>query len=307
MKKHLYIFFLLLITSISLNAQQLPIFTNYTFNDYIINPAIGGIHDYYQVKTTFRQQWVNLDGAPTTYILSTYGPHSSMDMGFGGYIFNDNMGAISNTGIYGSYAYNFQIFNDIRLSLGMFVGGILWDFDPAEGKLKDATDILNNSISKFHPDASFGAYVYTSQWDVGFSANQLLMTRVDEKDSLDVASRLTSHFYLTGRYRYNLNRDIDLEGSTWIRYARPSAQVDLSVKGIYQKLVWAGISWRTSDAVSVLLGWNQGILQIGYSYDVTTSALRQYSSGTHEVVIGVRFANIKSSKRGGRSRSSIRR
>lgn len=287
-------------------AQQLPIFTQYMFNDYILNPAIGGIHNYYQVKTTFRQQWIGIDDAPSTYMLSTYGPHSSRDMGFGGYLFSDKVGPVSNTGLYLSYAYNFQLVSNIRFSLGLFAGGVQWKYDASSVKMTDVLDPLNKQQSKFHPDASFGAYVYTSQWDVGFSANQLLFTRVDEKsDTLDIVSRLTSHFYLTGRYKYNLNRDIDLEGSGWLKYVYPDIpQMDFTVRGIYQKLAWFGISWRTSDAIAILIGYNQGMVNFGYSYDITTSELRKYSSGSHEVIIGVKFASIKSSRGG---RKSIRR
>lgn len=283
-------------------AQQLPIFTQYMFNDYILNPAIGGIHNYYQVKTTYRLQWSGIDDAPATFMLSTYGPHSSRDMGFGGYIFNDIVGPWSNIGFYFSYAYNFRLFNDVRLSLGLFAGGIQWKYDASSVEMFEVSDPLNKTLSKFHPDASFGAFLYTSQWNVGFSANQLLFTRVDTKDSLNVASRLASHFYLTGMYKYTLNRDIDLHGSGWLKYVYPNPpQLDITVRGIYQKLAWFGISWRTSDAIAILIGYNQGLVNIGYSYDITTSDLRKYSYGSHEVVIGVRFASIKSSRGGRRS------
>jgi type IX secretion system PorP/SprF family membrane protein len=279
-------------------------FTQFNMNDYILNPALGGVHDYYQVKTTYRQQWVGFDGSPTSYMISTYGPHATMDMGYGGYLFSDQVGPIQNLGIYGSYAYNFQIMNDIRLSLGLFVGAVQLKFEPLD--LKENGDPLNEPKSTFHPDASFGAYVYTPQWDVGFSANQLFFSRIDDAaDTTDnVVSRLTSHFYLTGRYRYNINRDIDLEGAAWLKYVtRVTPQFDINVRGIYQKMFWGGIGYRTGDAVSIMLGYNQGLVMIGYSYDIITSNIRTYSSGTHEVVIGVRFSSIKSSSR---SRRSIR-
>ncbi|NOZ46812.1 MAG: type IX secretion system membrane protein PorP/SprF [Chlorobi bacterium] len=302
MKHILLILSLVIFWSNGNYAQQLPIFSQFMLNDYALNPAIGGIHNYYQVKTTYRLQWVGIDDAPSTYMISTYGPHRTKDMGFGGYMYSDQAGPTSNLGIYFSYSYNFQILNDIRLSLGLFGGTVQWKYDANSVKMNDGTDPLNQPLKKFHPDASFGAYVYTAQWDVGFSANQLFMTRLDDKDSLDVVSRLTSHFYLTGRYRYTLNRDIDLEGSMWLKYvAHITPQVDFAVRGIYQKMAWFGISYRSMDAVSILLGYNQGVVNIGFSYDITTSAIRSYSSGTVEVIIGVRFANIKSSRGGRRS------
>lgn len=115
MKRLILISGLALLLGFTSKAQQLPMFSQFMLNDYVLNPAIGGIHDYYQVKTTYRQQWMGYDG-PTTYMISTYGPHATMDMGYGGYLFSDQVGPMQNIGVYGSYAYNFQIMNDIRLS-----------------------------------------------------------------------------------------------------------------------------------------------------------------------------------------------
>jgi len=67
-------------------GQQLPQFTQYMFNDYMINPAVAGTHNYYQIRMNNRYQWVGVPDAPLTNTLSVYGPHGSKDMGFGGYL-----------------------------------------------------------------------------------------------------------------------------------------------------------------------------------------------------------------------------
>ncbi len=299
----------------SVKAQQLPVFTQYMFNDYVLNPAVAGTNDYYQVKTNFRYQWAKFDknsgGSPKTYILSAYGPHKTLPMGYGGYIMNDITGPIKKTAFYGSYAYNVKIASDIRLSMGVFLGLMQYKIDLSSIIFDDKDDpiLLNgDKWAKIIPDASFGLYLYTSQYYAGISANQLLGNKI-VVDTVNVAgglNRLKGHYYITGGYKYNIDRDFDIEPSLFLRLLpRTPIQADINVKAIYQKMAWLGLSYRTGDAFSVLLGYNyQDMIYIGYSYDLTVSDFKQYSGATHEIMIGVKFNRIKQG--GGRSMRKIR-
>ena len=59
-------------------AQLLPQFSQYMFNEYVLNPAIGGTSDYWQIKTNYRYQFAGVKDAPQTYMLGGYGPHKVM-------------------------------------------------------------------------------------------------------------------------------------------------------------------------------------------------------------------------------------
>lgn len=290
------------------SGQQIPNLTQYVFNDYLYNPAIGGIYDYYQVKTNYRYQWAGIKDAPRTYLLSAYGPHKSMPMGYGGYIFSDVIGPTSKLGIYGSYAYNIKVSGDIRLSMGTFVGLTQYKIDLSALDFDVQTDaqdpVLANgsTYTKFLPDASLGFYLYTSQYYGGVSVMQLFSNKIetvesDEVDYKKVTSRLNNHLILMGGYKYNINRDFDIEAGSLIKMVKGSPiQVDINVRSIYQKMVWFGVNYRSGDAVSLLAGYNyQDMLYLGISYDITTSELRNYSSGTYEIMIGVKFNKIKQS------------
>lgn len=284
----------------SAKAQQLPMFTQYMFNDYVLNPAIGGTNDYYQVKTNYRYQWAKIDDGPKTYVLSAYGPHKTMPMGYGGYILNDVTGPLTKTGLYGSYAYNVKVTGDIRLSMGVFIGFMQYKIDLSSIEFEDLVDpILANGDkwTKVTPDASFGLYLYTSQYYAGFSANQLLGNKI-VLDTINISgglNRLKGHYYLTGGYKYNINRDFDIEPSLFLKFLpRTPIQADINIKTIYQKMLWAGLSYRTREAVSILLGYNYNdMIYIGYSYDLTISDFSQYCGATHEIMIGVKFNRIK--------------
>jgi type IX secretion system PorP/SprF family membrane protein len=297
--------FLLLAAGVA-SGQQVPSLTQYVFNDYMYNPAIGGIYDYYQVKTNYRYQWAGIKDAPRTYMLSAYGPHKTMPMGYGGYIFSDVIGPTSKLAMYGSYAYNIRVSGDIRVSLGAFLGITQYKIDLSAVSLDNPDDpvLTENgaSYTKFMPDASFGAYLYTSQYYGGVSVMQLFSNKIETVDSdvvdyKNISSRLNNHLVLMGGYKYNINRDFDVEAGSMIKLVKGSPiQVDINVRSIYQKMVWFGVNYRSGDAVSILAGYNyQDMLYLGLSYDITTSELRNYSSGTYEIMIGVKFNKIKQS------------
>jgi hypothetical protein len=67
-------------------------------------------------------------------------------------------------------------------------------------------------------------------------------------------------------------------------------QFDAGVKFDWRDQIWLGASYRHKDAVSFLGGFAyKDFLVIAYSYDMTTSNLKNYSDGTHEMMVGVRF------------------
>ncbi len=293
-----YILILLLGLPLSaLHSQQLPNFTQYMFNDFVLNPAIAGTRPYYEIRSNSRFQWAGVIDAPQTMSLSIYGPHSSKDMGFGGYLFNDITGPTSRTGLYGSYAYNVGINDNIRLSMGLSAGILQNKVDGTKITLFDPNDqALQESVySSYSPDASIGLYAYGENWFAGFSAFQLFANSLKYYDVKSGLNKLKTHYYLMAGYRFEINSDFMVEGSSLVKKVTPVPfQVELNVRGMYQKKFWLGVSYRSSDAMSVLLGYiHMEKYYFGYAYDIGLSDFRKYNSGSHEIMVGVRFNKIK--------------
>ncbi len=278
-------------------AQQLPIYTQFMFNTYIFNPAVAGTHNYYQVRLNNRFQWTGIPDAPQTNSLSIYGPHGEKDMGFGGYVFNDATGPTSRNGLYGSYAYNLLLNDMMRLSMGLSAGLLQNRMDGTKITLLDPTDqaLLNTVTSDFSPDATLGLYLYSSTFHVGFSAHQLFGNTIDWFEESAGLNKLKAHFFLTGGYKYFINFDYAVESSVIVRGTMPSpVQVDFNLKAYYQDLLWLGVSVRSSDAVSFLVGYtHENRFSFGYSYDMSFSPIRHHNSGSHEVFLGMRFNPVK--------------
>ena len=298
MKKGIFIISLLtlLIPEILL-SQQLPVFTQFMFNDFVLNPAIAGTKPYYEIRSNSRFQWAGVLDAPQTMSLSLYGPHSSKNMGFGGYLFNDVTGPTSRTGLYGSYAYNVELSSGIRLSMGLSAGILQNKVDGTKITLFDPNDqALKESVySNYSPDAAVGLYAYGDHWFAGFSAFQLFANSLKYYDIKSGLNKLKTHYYLMGGYRYDFQENFSLEGSALVKKVAPTPfQLELNLKGTYLNKFWLGLSYRSSDAMSLMLGYlHMEKYYFGYSYDIGLSDFRKYHSGSHEIMIGFRFNKIK--------------
>lgn len=298
--KKISIILLFLISAVGLNAQQSPQYTQYVFNDFVINPAIASIHDYYQIRMNNRYQWIGIDDAPITYTLSVYGPHSTQPMGWGGYVYFDTQGATGKFGVYGSYAYNLNLKEDMNLSMGLSLGLIQYKVDLNKiDFLEDEIYMAQNKYNFIKPDANFGVYFYSSRYYGGVSVDQLFNNKVVldklEGGNNSAFNRLKSHFTVVGGYKFTVSRDIDMEPSLLFRATGKSApQVELTARGIYRKMAWCGVTARTSDALTIMIGYNyKDQLYAGYSYDITLNKLRKTSSGSHEIMVGARFNKVR--------------
>jgi type IX secretion system PorP/SprF family membrane protein len=291
------ILIILACVSMQLRAQQVPLYTQYMFNRIIYNPAVAGVDPYFQIRSNHRFQWVGMTDAPLTNAISFFGPHRSRPMGYGGYVYHDITGPTSRTSMTGVYAYNVEVFPDIRLSMGLSMGVMQYRVDGTQITLKDPSDrALQGEVhTSWVPDANIGLYLYGKDFWVGFSTAQLVNTKLKLYEPGTGINKLKTHFFLTGGYTYEINPDWKVEPSAMLKGTAPKAiQFDLNARVVWQDMVWLGLSYRTNDAISVLLGYSyQERIYFGYSYDITLSGLRQYNTGTHEIMFGYRFNDIK--------------
>ncbi|MBZ0205317.1 MAG: type IX secretion system membrane protein PorP/SprF [Flavobacteriales bacterium] len=287
---------LLLIAGSSLQAvraQQLPQLSQYNSNDYLYDPAVAGSRPWFEIRSTHRNQWVGIQDAPRTFMLSATTPLGT-NMGLGGYIFTDNVGPSRRTGMQLSYAYHLRITEGIKLGLGLSFGMLQFLIDGSKIEFHDPDEPLMDAQLRgsLMPDATFGLYLYHEKWWFGATAPQLLHNRVIFFDDQDQSfSTLAAHYYALGGYRFAIGEDLKLEPSFLLKYVDPvPPKVDLTATVRYRDMVWLGATYRTEDALSFMVGyWMKKTFQFGYSYDLTTTNLRNYTSGTHEVMLGVTF------------------
>lgn len=276
-------------------GQQLPQFSQYLLNDYVINPAIGGSKNYFEAKTNYRYQWVSkiIDDAPRTYIFSVNGPIYKT-MGVGGYVYSDITGPTRRTGGQLSYTYHFKISETIKLGLGTSLGVLQFAINGANITMKEVGDIALSSgmQSVTVADAAAGLHLYSDKWYFSASSPQLLRNNIqffsEHKNNL---SRLVNHYFIMGGYHYDLNESFAIAPSFLIKYVTPvPVQIEPTLRMIYKDQIWVAGSYRTQDAITACIGYTfQKNISFGYSYDITMTNMKNYSSGTHEVMLGIRF------------------
>jgi type IX secretion system PorP/SprF family membrane protein len=292
--------------------SQDPLYSQFMTNPFLINPALTGTYPYYQIITNNRIQWTGLTGAPITNTLSMYGPFKSQPMGVGGYIMSDMVGeAESRISINGSYAYNYAIAEDLKISMGLMLGIMQHKIDGSKLRIEDPNDQAfqeGQMYSNIKPDATVGVYVYSSTYNGGISVTNLFGNKLqfDNPESTDTVprstiGRLKQHFYIHGGYKYYVNRDLAIEPTLIIKKAAATTpQVDFNVRAWYGQRawdgtkVWGGISYRSEDALSVLIGVvYQRKIEVGYSYDIGLNKISPYNNGSHEIMITFRFNNFQ--------------
>lgn len=288
------ILFCLVVLVMQANGQQLPQLTQYQFNDYVFNPAIAGSRQFFELRSGHRYQWVGIQDAPRTFTFSGTTP-LGQKMGVGGYLFTDIVGPTRRTGFQLSYAYHLRLTEDIKLSLAVSAGLLQFLIDGSKINFHDPGDpVLDDQLrGDLLPDAKFGFYLYGERFWFGATAPQLLQNKVYFLDeSRETLSRMEDHYYAMGGYRLPLGEDWKLEPSFLVKYTSPvPAKIDLNATIRYKDTFWLGAGYRTNDAYCAMVGyWLKKTFQFGYSYDIITSNLRNYSTGTHEVMLAITLA-----------------
>jgi len=291
--KYPLLFFLVLVCSLS-RAQQLPVYSQFFMNKYVNNPAFAGINDKYTVSSNHRYQWVGITDAPRTYTLSVNGPTKNLKNGLGAFLYTDHVGPTIRTGMQISYAYHLSISEKIKLSMSLSGGLLEWKIDGHKLNLTDQNDqaLVNNVMRTLVPDAKFGFILYGGNWHFGGAAPNLLQNKITFSNATNSElNKLEDHYLVHFGHEFNISNDILLDPYILVRYVSPAPlQFEFGSKFVWKNTAWAGITYRTGDAASFLVGYTyKENLSFGYSYDFTTSNLNNYSTGTHEFLFSVLF------------------
>ena len=298
-------------------AQQVPMYSQYIMNGFLINPSFAGRDGYTTVNLTVREQWVGMTGAPSTYAASfqtrilknsfiskstavrkkIIKPTKGGKVGLGGYIFNDNNGIMHRTGFQLAYAYHISmgrtggIPNDFSFGLAMTAYQFAVNMNDL---IYDKADPLLNSYDRsvFIPDFNFGASFTTSRYYVGFAMTNLLRGSILIGNTSGTKRSELGNYFLTGGIKFPLSADWTIEPSAFIKASDmvfKSVQMDLTARAYYKEDYWAGVSWRTNDALIMLMGLKYDRFYFAYAFDFTLTDIRKQTFGSHELSVAVKF------------------
>ncbi len=298
-----------------LAAQQLPLYSQYVLNGFMVNPAVAGSDGYTSFNTTARQQWLGFSEAPRTYSASwqtrvlrrsykiinrpvksdnRLKPSTKGRVGLGAYLINDVNANVARTGLSFTYAYHIYLGRQ-QLSFGLAAKAFQYRINASELTFGvDGDPVLNSNFKTvaYSPDADVGILFTDPSYIVGFSVSNLLQTAVKTGGS-DIADFKTfRHYWLMGTYRFRLSDMVELEpGALFKTPENWDPQGDVTLKLYIAEQFWGGLSYRTNNSMILLLGVRIDGLFFGYSFDWAFSEIGHYNYGSHEVTLAYKIGD----------------
>jgi type IX secretion system PorP/SprF family membrane protein len=292
--KKILLFAAILLQQFSGKAQQDVMVSQYMFNGLLLNPAYAGSHKYFSTSLLHRSQWVGLEGAPRTNIFAIDGPLNNEKMGVGLIVSNDHIGITDQTDIYGNYSYHLPLGNG-KLAFGIKAGASRYTYKFDQLVYWDNNDevFVGNRSSTWLPKFGAGVYYYSEKWYAGISVPSLVAYDPEHNFGNDVnqSGFVKRHYYAVSGYVFDLGCSFKLKPSILLKYV-PTAplEADLNMNLLYRDALWLGVSYRTGDAITAMIEYQiTSRFRAGYAYDYTTSKVKNYSSGTHEIMLGYDF------------------
>ena len=296
-------------------GQQLPVYSQYMMNMFLINPALAGNDGYTSINLTAREQWIGLAQSPSTqsasfqtrilrksYISKSTSvtrkiqrPSRQGRVGLGAHLFSDRNGMIRRTGVQLTYAYHIQL-DEALLSFGLSAVG--YQLDISEDGFFDTYEendpllaVYDRAV--FIPDANFGAFYKTRDYYAGFSVVSIFQSVLKIGKQGENNYKMLRYYYLTGGYEFYLSDNFSIIPSILLKSPDNlnTFQMDLSGKLIYQESYWGGLSYRTPDAMIIFAGIRVENLFFGYAFDYNLSSIQKHTLGSHEFMFAIKFGD----------------
>lgn len=317
MKRGITYAILLLLMAVSgkLVAQQLPLYSQYVFNGFMVNPAVAGYDGYTSFNTTARQQWLGFGQAPRTFSASwqtrllrrsykiinrpiasdnRLKPSTKGRVGLGAYVINDVNANVARTGA--SFTYSYHIFlRRQQLSFGLAAKAFQYRIDKDQLSFGVGGDpVLDGDFKTvaYSPDADFGIHLYDPNFIIGLSVSNLLQTSVKIGGNEIANFKTFRHYWFMGAYRFQVSEDFELEPGTLLKTTENwNPQGDFTLKLLYQDQFWGGLSYRTNKSMILLLGVRIDGLYFGYSFDWAFSEIGHFNYGSHEITLSYKLGD----------------
>ncbi|MBT5932417.1 MAG: type IX secretion system membrane protein PorP/SprF [Flavobacteriales bacterium] len=309
-----------------LNAQQIPQYSQFQRNQFMINPAAAGVYDFVDITMSGRWQWLGVDDSPKTSYLAfsvpvrftpkyynpgirtSSGPVENPDIKtgklkhtFGGQLLADQYGAFRKFSFSGTYAIHMPITKKVNLSFGVKAGlsnnsfladqaQVLNIMAPDQNQYNDPTydNFIQNQSNKYIMDVGAGLYLYSKNLFFGLAAEQLTRDMVEfGQGTANFDPQL--HYSILGGYKIPINNNFTLTPGFLIKYMTPApVSIDANIQLEYKNWLWMTLGYRHTDAVIAMVGMNiSKRFKFGYSYDFSVSRFNSYSSGGHELTLGL--------------------
>ena len=300
---------LLLLTVNVARAQYDPSYSHYFSMEPSFKPAAVGKENVLNVVGAYALDLAGFEHNPNTFYVGADMPLYFLKSyhGVGLSMLNDKIGLFTHQRIAGQYAFRFKLFGG-RLAAGIQAGLLMEKFDGSKLDVEDSNDpaLPSSEVSGNSLDLGFGLYYSHKNWYAGASVQHITAPQIDLGETNEF--KVDPSYYLTAGYNIKLrNPLISIPTSTLVRYDGVSWRGDITARVVYKndkKMLYGGVSYSPTNSVTALIGGSFHGINIGYSYEVYTSAINP-GNGSHELFVSYQ-TDINLQKKGRNKHKSVR-
>ena len=284
----------MIVAAFSSQAQQDPHYTQYMYNMNVMNPAYAGSKESLSLGLLYRQQWVNVDGAPKTATFSGHSPVGK-NVGLGLSVISDKIGPVEENNIYADFSYTLNLGGEHRLAMGIKSGLTLHKVglysDIGNGFVPDGNDVaFSENVNNTYFNIGSGLFYYTQKYYLAFSVPNMLKSKhldVKANDNGYEFGSETQHYFLTGGYVFNVSDNMKFKPSFMLKSAfEVSPSLDLSANAMFFDKFEIGATYRLDDSFGGMVNYAiSPSIRVGYAYDHIVSDLKVTTPASHEFLL----------------------
>ena len=274
-------------------SQQQSYLTLYRYQMNIINPAYAGAEGKDVLSLTSRNQWMNIDNAPRTLVMS-FSSERKKNVGLGISIESDKVFIEKQTFMYIDFSYKLQINETTKLFLGLKAGGNFYKAD-SEGLISTSSyiDPYKISLSRINPNFGAGLYLKGEKLWISLSIPRFFKVKRDKDMMIGAKERI--HNYLGMGYSFNISKDFEMKPGIMLRKVKGlPLNIEINNFFAYKNKYEIGASLVLNSSLSImsLINISKGI-DLGYAYQTNSgNKLSGLNLKTHEIVLRIKFENL---------------
>lgn len=274
------------------SGQELPVFNQYVFDPYLINPSYIGQSGYSEVNLLYRTQWLGVNDAPTTiganvqYVAS---PRVSLGLN----IYNQEVVMLSTTSAMATFGYRVPINRNNIVSFGLSVGAFSNRIDLTQLTTEELSDpVIAQANNTFKMDGQFGVNYSFKKFTLGFSLLRLFENNafINGDDDSGIKFSELNNKAISASYVMNLGQDIEFMPYVLYRFTDNYNFFEGTGVFTYKNLISVGGFYRQDYGPGFLVRLRiKGKMEIGYGHEFANNQAKSYMGGSHEVQFKLRM------------------
>lgn len=298
--KKIILLFIWGVTATMAFGQQEAIFSQFTGHKLFFNPGYAGSGGIPCLTLSHREQWVGLEGAPSTSAFAIHAPVFAKKVGLGLSVMNDNIGYQNILSVNTSYAYRI-LFKKSFLGLGLQASYRRYSGDVTQATIVQGGDeIAGTPIDPFQLfNVGVGAYYESEQFFIGASAPRLMKKSLNPETPGIIVNNDTGerpHYFLMSGLILPINKKLKFKPAFLAKYTKHAPlNFDLHASLGFMDNLWLGATYRwgtppqsdrLNSSVSALVEYRFKGFKIGAAYDYSLGKIRNTNTGTFELMLG---------------------